>query len=73
MCRDDETSPLQPLSSFLLSSSPILQERSVKGKERAIDGDIEMADGRDKPAGCVFESMSMSSFLLPFLSPIIYI
>ena len=32
-----------------------------------------MADGRDKPAGCVFEMMSMSSFLLPFISPIIYI
>ena len=33
MCRDDEPSPLQPLSAFSLSSSPIIQERSVKGKE----------------------------------------
>ena len=62
--------PTLAFISFSLSSSPILQERSVKGKERAIDGDMEMADGRDKPAGCVFEMMSMSSVLLPFLSPI---
>ena len=40
MCTEDEASPLQPLSAFSLSSSPILRERIIKGKDRGIDGDI---------------------------------
>ena len=59
MCRNNETSPRQPLP--VSPSSPIINERSVKGKERAVDGDgdIEMPDMRDKP---VCETKSMSSW-----------
>jgi len=64
MSRDDEMSPCHTLPAS--PSSPLLHGRSVKGKERAIDGDgdSEMVDGRDKPAGRVFEIKSMSFFLL---------
>jgi hypothetical protein len=64
MCRDNETSPRQPLPVSL--SSPILNERSIKGKERAIDGDgdIEMADTCDKSAG---EAKSMGFFGFRFI------
>jgi uncharacterized protein len=59
MCRNNETSPRQTLS--VSPPSPIINERSVKGKERAADGDgdIEMPDARDKP---VCETKSMSSW-----------
>lgn len=55
MCMDNETHQPLPVS----PSSPILN-KSVKGKERAVDGDgdVEMADSRDKS---VCETKSMSS------------
>ena len=60
MCSDTSTSnqslPMSP-------SSPILNQRSSKGKERAVDGDgdIEMGDKTDKSTGRVCETKSMSS------------
>jgi uncharacterized protein len=55
MCKDNEVS--SPRSS---PSSPILSERSVKGKGRAVDedGDIEMAEARDKSVFKTTKSMS---------------
>ena len=65
MCRDNETPPRQPLS--VSPTSPIPIERSVKGKERAIDvdGDVEMADMRGKS---VCEAKSMLSCLFFFFA-----
>ena len=62
MCRDDDVSPRQ-----CSPSSPILHERSVKGKGRALDedGDIEMVEARDKSV-CKTKSMSSSLFIILF-------
>jgi hypothetical protein len=48
MCSDNETSPRQSLPAS--PSSPISNQRSFKGKGRAIDGygDVEMAEARHK-------------------------
>jgi hypothetical protein len=64
MCRDNETSPRQSLPAS--PSSPILSERSIKGKGRAVDedGDIEMAEARHK---YVCKTKSMSSWLFSLL------
>jgi hypothetical protein len=61
MCSDNEVSPRQFLPAS--PSSPILNERSVKGKGRAIDGDgdIEMAEARHKSV-CKTKSMSSWAF-----------
>lgn len=63
MCGDSDASPRQSLPA--LPSSPILNERSVKGKGRAIDedGDIEMAEAHHKS---VCKTKSMSSWFLLF-------
>ena len=65
MCRDDDVSPRQCSSAS--PSSPILRERSVKGKGRALDedGDIEMVEARDKSV-CKTKSMSSSLFIILF-------
>ena len=51
-CHQRQSLPASP-------SSPILSERTVEGKGRAIDedGDIEMAEARDK-SFCKTKSMS---------------
>jgi hypothetical protein len=60
MCSDDEASPRQSLPE--LPSSPILNEKNLKGKGRAIDGDgdIEMTEARHKS---VCKTKGMSSWL----------
>ena len=65
MCGDSEVSPRQSLPAS--PSSPILNERSVKGKERAIDEDedIEMAEADDKSV-CKMKSMSSWPFFCSF-------
>jgi uncharacterized protein len=65
MCGDDDVSPRQCLPASPASS--ILSERSIKGKGRAIDedGDIEMAEVRDKSV-CKTKSMSFSLFVILF-------
>jgi hypothetical protein len=67
MCRDNEVSPRRSLP-----SSPILSERSVKGKGRATDedGDREMAEARDKSVCKTTKSMSFA-FLFSFQAFII--
>ena len=65
MCSDNEASPRQSLPAS--PSSPILDERNVKGKGRAIDGDgdIEMAESHHKST-CKTTSMSFWLFLFFF-------
>ena len=68
MCRENEVSPRQSLPASPSSpSSPILSERSVKGKGRAIDedGDIEMGEARNRSV-CKSKSMSSCLFFLFF-------
>ena len=47
----------------MLLSLPILNQRSSKGKEQAVDGDrdIEMGDKTDKATGHICKTKSMSS------------
>ena len=65
MCSDDEASPRQSLPSS--PSSPILNEKNLKGKGRAIDGDgdIEMTEARHKSV-CKTKGMSSLAFFCSF-------
>ena len=62
MCSDNEASPPSRQSLPASPSSLILNERSVKGKGQAIDGDgdIEMAEAHHN---FVCKTKSMSSWL----------